>query len=260
MKFEIPLDGGRGVIGIAILASIQATIVNADINAGHTAAFFPLILILGQRQGLADDSFQQVTVDAMTVADAKPGQINGLCAGFQRKVVLPGDIRKAACQLVNFGLSKGSKLLAQMTVQIYKANDTFIGVTGEPLRQFLEVMDMICCGVLGCQNDGIIPPDNSLWANLLGEVLKSWDDYIVFAGDTCFQILAVGIQGELKVKWVAVQQVKLVQHGGGVLRPKHDAVHHIRGKRNAADLFGIHRIAGADKAGFQTAKEPVGIV
>ena len=47
MKFEIPLDSGRGVIGVAIFASVQAAIVHADIDAGHTAALFPLVLILG---------------------------------------------------------------------------------------------------------------------------------------------------------------------------------------------------------------------
>ena len=39
----------------------------------HAATFFPLILVLGQRQGLTDDAFQQFTVDTMTVADVKPG-------------------------------------------------------------------------------------------------------------------------------------------------------------------------------------------
>lgn len=63
MKFEVLLDGGRGVVGVAILASIQAAIVHTNIDAGHTAALFPLIFIFGQRQGLAYDSFQQLTVD-----------------------------------------------------------------------------------------------------------------------------------------------------------------------------------------------------
>ena len=71
MESEILLDSGSGVIGVAILASVQAAIVHADINACHAAAFFPLILILGQRQGLADNAFQQFTADAMPVADAK---------------------------------------------------------------------------------------------------------------------------------------------------------------------------------------------
>ena len=71
MKFEIPLDSGRGVIGVAILAAIQAAIVHANIDTCHAAALFPLILVLGQRQGLTDDSFQQFTVDTMTMPDAK---------------------------------------------------------------------------------------------------------------------------------------------------------------------------------------------
>ena len=73
MKPEIFLDSGSGVIGIAILTSVQAAIVHADINACHAAAFFSLILIFGQRQGLTDNAFQQFIVDAMPVADAKPG-------------------------------------------------------------------------------------------------------------------------------------------------------------------------------------------
>ena len=73
MESEILLDSGSGVIGVAILASVQATIVHADIDAGHTTAFSSLILILGQRQGLTDNAFQQFTVDTMPMPDAKPG-------------------------------------------------------------------------------------------------------------------------------------------------------------------------------------------
>ena len=45
MESEVLLNSDSGVIGIAILASIQAAIVHADINACHAAAFFPLVLI-----------------------------------------------------------------------------------------------------------------------------------------------------------------------------------------------------------------------
>ena len=34
-----------------------------------------------------------------------------------------------------------------MTVQIHKANDALLCVAGEPLRQFLKVMDMVLCGM-----------------------------------------------------------------------------------------------------------------
>ena len=71
METEVLLDGGDRMIGIAILAAIQATIVHADINACHATTFFPLVLVLGQRQGLTDNAFQQFAVDAMPVADAK---------------------------------------------------------------------------------------------------------------------------------------------------------------------------------------------
>ena len=130
VKPEILMDSGSGMIGIAIPASIQAAIVHTDINAGHTAARFPLILILGQRQGLADDSFQQFTVDAMPVVDAKAGQVNGFRAGFQFQIVPAGNIRKPPRQFINLAFSKGSKLLAQMTIQIHKADDTFVGMAG----------------------------------------------------------------------------------------------------------------------------------
>ena len=48
MKSEVLPNSGSGVIGVAILASIQAAIIHADIDAGHTATLFTLILILGQ--------------------------------------------------------------------------------------------------------------------------------------------------------------------------------------------------------------------
>ena len=44
-----------------------------------------------------------------------------------------------------------------MTVQIHKADDALLSVAGEPLRQFLEVMDMILCGVLRCQDISKFP-------------------------------------------------------------------------------------------------------
>ena len=71
MESEVLLNSDSGVIGIAILACVQTAIVHANINACHASAFFPLILILRQRQGLTDDAFHQFTVDAMPVADAK---------------------------------------------------------------------------------------------------------------------------------------------------------------------------------------------
>ena len=114
---------------------------------------------------------------------------------------------------------------------------------------------MILRGIFRCQDDGIVPPDDSLWTNLLREFLKSGNDDIVFAGNARFQILTIGIQRELKVKWVVLQQMQLIQHRGGILRPEHDAVHHIRVKRNAADLSGVHWIAGADEPVFQTAED-----
>lgn len=77
METKALLDSGSGVISIAILASVQAAIVHTDIDAGHTTTFFPLILILRQRQGLNDDAFQEFSVDAMSVSDAKLGQVNG---------------------------------------------------------------------------------------------------------------------------------------------------------------------------------------
>ena len=260
MKIEILLDSDRGVIGVAILAAIQTAIIHADIDAGHTTAFFSLILILEQRQGLTDDSFQQFTVDTMAMHDAEPRQVNSLSAGFQFQIVLVRNIRKAASKFIDFRFSKGSKLFAQMTVQIHKADDAFPGMAGETLRQFLEVTDVILCGIFGCQDDGIVSPNDSLRTNLPGKLMKSGDDHIILAGDTYFQIFAVGIQRELKIKWMVFQQVQFVQHGGGIFCPEHDAVHYILGKRNAADLFGVHWIAGTDKSRFQTVKEPVGVV
>lgn len=82
MKSEVLPNSGSGVIGVAILASVKTAIVHADIDACHAPALFTLILILGQRQGLADDAFQQFAVDTMTMVDAKPGQIDGLRTGF----------------------------------------------------------------------------------------------------------------------------------------------------------------------------------
>ena len=91
MKSEVLPNSGSGVIGVAILASVQTAIVHADIDACHAPARFTLILILGQRQGLADNAFQQLAVDTMPVADAELGQVNGFCTGFQCQIVLAGN-------------------------------------------------------------------------------------------------------------------------------------------------------------------------
>ena len=80
-----------------------------------------------------------------------------------------------------------------MTVQINKTDNTFAGMAGKPLRQLLKVMDMVLGSVLGCQDNGIVSPDDSLRADLLGEFLKGWDDHIILAGNARFQVLAVGI-------------------------------------------------------------------
>ena len=92
MESEVLLNSDSGVIGIAILACVQTAIVHANINACHASTLFPLILILGQSQGLADDAFQQFAVDAMPMPNTKPGQVNGLRTGFQRQIVLASNV------------------------------------------------------------------------------------------------------------------------------------------------------------------------
>ena len=73
METKVLLGSGSGVIGIAILASIQAAVVHANVNTCHASTLFPLILILGQSQGLTDDSFQQLGVDTVPMPNAEPG-------------------------------------------------------------------------------------------------------------------------------------------------------------------------------------------
>ncbi len=55
MGLDISADGGRGVVGVAVFAAVGAAIVHPNVDAGHTSACLPLILVFGQGQGLADD-------------------------------------------------------------------------------------------------------------------------------------------------------------------------------------------------------------
>ena len=133
MESKVLLDSSNGVIGIAILTSVQAAIVHADINACHTTVFFPLVLILGKRQGLTDDAFQQFTVDTMPMTDAKPRQVNGFCTGFQHQVVVTSNIRKPCRQFVNFTFSKRSNTsftldtYTHMTTEMQKKASGIVG-------------------------------------------------------------------------------------------------------------------------------------
>ncbi len=196
----------------------------------------------------------------MPVADAELGQVETFRTGFQGQMILLRDIRKTACQLIYLRRVQGLKLFAQMPVQVNKADDALLGVPGQPLGQFLKIIHMVISGVPRRQEDGIIPPDDPLRANSSGQLLKSRNDSVIFAGDARLQILSVGRQGELKIEGVVFQKGKAVQHGNGILCPEHDTVHHLRGQGDAADLVKIHRIADADEPRFQAAKEPRGIV
>ena len=60
MQTKILLDSGSGVIGIAILASIQSAIVHANVDAGHTAVLSENIVEQPRPQdGAAAELLQQ---------------------------------------------------------------------------------------------------------------------------------------------------------------------------------------------------------
>ena len=71
--FRIEPDGVgdffRAEIGVAIVASVPAGVIGADVDALDTPARCALVAVFGGAEGTADDPLDQVRVDAASVLD-----------------------------------------------------------------------------------------------------------------------------------------------------------------------------------------------
>ena len=72
--FRIEPDGVgdffRAEIGVAIVASVPAGVISADVDALDTPARCALVAVFGGAEGTADDPLDQARIDAASVWDA----------------------------------------------------------------------------------------------------------------------------------------------------------------------------------------------
>ena len=71
MCLDIARDGFWTVGGITVSATVAAAVVGSDVNADHTAALRPLILVFFNSQPGSGELLEQNVVNAMTVGGAR---------------------------------------------------------------------------------------------------------------------------------------------------------------------------------------------
>ena len=110
------------------------------------------------------------------------------------------------------------------------------------------------------QQDRIIPPDHASGPDPLRKFQKILQDSLL-RPKPALQLLPIGCDGILKAVWIShfFNFGKPSHHRPRVLGPEHNAVHHIRVKRYAADLRSVHRISHQHGSGAQTFHKPLRI-
>ena len=96
MLLAVCLYSFATVICITIEATIFASIICANIDARHTAAFGPLVFILLDLELTMTEAFQPLLVNAAGMGDLKPVEIYCLCTGVNVDAIVMRSLRKSA--------------------------------------------------------------------------------------------------------------------------------------------------------------------
>ena len=91
VTFCFPGHPLRAEIGVAIFTAIFTGVVGAHVNAFDTAAAGALVLVFFGRQGMPQELFDPLPVDAAAMLDSIGLEIHGFAAGFHGHVVTAGD-------------------------------------------------------------------------------------------------------------------------------------------------------------------------
>ena len=118
--------------------------------------------------------------------------------------------------------------------------------------------------VFGCivfrKQNRIIPPNDSLRADFLRQLLKGRNYIVLFIRQSTLNIGAISRQCKLEIISIRPQRVQFHKHRFGIFGPKHNAVHHLGRQRNFADLTRVHRVADIHISFLYSIQKPVGIV
>ena len=168
---DVPLEGGGGVVRVAVFTAVGAGIIEADIHGSHAAAFTALIGVLSPVKRLAGDSLKKRTVDTATVGDAEFTQVDCLGTGLQGQAVSLCGFGEFLRQFPHLPAVRGTKAklladLSQMPVIIQKAQHAPIRVPSELPGHRFKPAGMILGGIFWGQQDGIVPPDDPFRTNL----------------------------------------------------------------------------------------------
>ena len=119
---------------------------------------------------------------------------------------------------------------------------------------------MIPHGVFFIQQNRVIPPNHTLFSDPLGQAAKRGDQHVPLRRQILLDIVSIRGQRKLNIIRIIAQELKPVHHRQRILRPEHESVHNIGGKRYTADPVRVHRIADEDIPLTKPIPEPFGIV
>lgn len=249
VRRRAPQGGGPAGRGVAVGAAAGAGVVRADVDAFAAAAGGALAGVLRGLDGAAEDPAHKLRVDAGRVPDAEGRQVDRLRAGKEGEAVPRRDLPEAPGHIQALRTGHLAVGAARVAVGVDEAEDATFGRALQRAAERLEAFQMPCRGIPPVHHDGIVPPDDPFGAEPPGERPKGADELLLW-GQAGFRPRPVGGQRELEIKRVArrFDPRESVQHGGGVLCPKDDAVDRFGRKRDAAQLAGVMRVRHQDEA------------
>ena len=265
MGLCIARNSFQTVRSITIPAPVAASVVHTNVDAGHAAAFRPLVFVFLYRQAAVGKLLQQPAVNAMAMGNAVWFQVDLFRAGLQHKVVFTRNIGQLPGKFYDFLIGKRGKAQTihvglGVAVEVHKADDTLAGIALQPSGQLAEKGNVIVHRVPVGEQNRVIPPNHPFGAYLAGKFLKGRKDHVVLAGYTRFHVFSIGCQGELKIERVRPQFFQAWHQRQRILGPENNAIHYVQRQGNMTHLMEVHRVADADIALPDTIVKPIGII
>ncbi len=244
MAEGIPVCRRSALVCVAIQAAVSAGVICADVNALKTTAGGPLVFVPCAGQAAARDLLDARPADALSVRNAVCAQIDLFRAGFHAKSVPVRDVFQSG--------RKGNHIFAQQPgsaqsvhlgvyffVPVKKRDDDGVGILRKPFCHSFKRAQMPLGRAARADEDGVIPPDDPLSAELLRKLLKSGDQDIRLIRQVLLDIMPVSGQGKLKIVRKGRKLMKPLHHRERIFCPKNNTVHDLRGNRDPAYLTGV---------------------
>lgn len=162
MERTIVLDGFLIIIRITVDTSVTAGVVGSDVAVQQTGAGTSCGCAAGiVTKFLTDGTLQDFAGKTSGTIDAEGCEFNAFCAGFYRYSILAADFtegfsKSEAVRL--FHVFAGREVPSGFFIEVEKADDADVGVSGKFCGHFFKRSDMMLERICFCQKNRVIPP------------------------------------------------------------------------------------------------------